>query len=283
MSEGKALATMQMSSDGAPARKLTIMHVALGVLVVITTISVVLDSITLAKIPDDTCDLSTSSDMTTSIDKCLKQIDLKSEHMKYYLQTKESALHFEAPSSNAMVNSTHRMIRRLDTLESIVEIGEMIGATWNAVSGNGVSINTNKWTGAVPASMSNDWESLSGWKSYYWKFASLSCQNGFGATSVSMDLSISFDYNYQFIKNAKVGASGSTIWGQSVSASVSVGSPVNIGTSEKAIAQIPLYISVGSSNILQSSTKQYTLLIKGGDASGGTWYPAHQDNSGSFC
>ena len=159
--------------------------------------------------------------MTGSIHSCMIKQNLDSEHLKYYFQTTQVAHHWD-PLTIDVPNATHRTNRRLNPLESLVEIGQMVGATWEAVSGSGVSINTGHWTGAVPASRTSDWETLSGWKSYYWKFASLSCQNGFGSTVVSMELAISFDYNYQFIKNAKVAASGSTSWGQSVSVSAAL-------------------------------------------------------------
>jgi len=161
--------------------------------------------------------------------------------------------------------------RQLQSVSEIITIGQMIGATWEALRGDGTSINTNRWTGAVPREFENNWSGLGGWRTVSWTPWDFTpqdqCRNGFGNNVGSMSFVVHFEHNGQFVTNAKAIVTGHTLWGYTLTADVEVGSPTNIGTVSRPVSQVTLFLKAKLSTVLKSSSVHYTFQVRGDGSS----------------
>jgi len=163
-------------------------------------------------------------------------------------------------------SSEDRRMRQL-SLRSIATIGRLIGRagsfTWNLIQSNTAVRNHAGWVGAVPEELRNDWTQLSGWRTRSVRLLGRDtpdcCSWATGCTSV--DWTLTWQYNGNFIQNARILANSRAAMGMSVNVVVhDAGVPTNAGTQSRPVARIPMAIDFSSQGGWAATHKR-TMII----------------------
>ena len=143
---------------------------------------------------------------------------------------------------------------------SPIDIVNTLKTAWDIIADSKPQVKIDDGNAANAMPKGSDSDSLTGWQPLP---SEIKLHHSLGIDNSYVDFTLSWFFNGQYIKDARVLVDACAIIGHSLNVSISFNDPLNIGTATFPLAELPLNIMITYSTIFKSITKTLSGVIDG--------------------